>query len=242
MHLCNKRFHFHTDMNEVQLPLSSKGVLNHDIDLTGRCTMMSEREFQLIYNDLSSRATYSKDAIYLTRILGLRNQESVSLTPASYIRRDNLQAYCQNSNESNIVAVGVVGKGGRYREIPVENPNHRVYLEKLAEGKKTDEKLIPIKAASVSSAIRLALKRQGLSEKFKLSSQHSIRKLYATKEFIRIRDKRYLIELKNGCDIEKAMNHAENYAYHQVLSIRLGHGNRFDLRSVYISRFISEIQ
>jgi len=140
----------------------------------------------------------------------------------------------KKNKKNDIIAVGVTGKGGRYREIPVDNPSHREFLEKLAEGKEPNERFIPIKAASVSSAIRLALKRNGLSEKFKLSSQHSIRKLYATLEFVRIRDEKYRDEISKGFDEKEAMSRAKNYAYYQVLSIRLGHGRRNDLRKIYI--------
>jgi len=99
MHLCNRRFRFKTNMNEVRLPISIKGKLNHDIDLTGRCSLMSEKEFNIIYEDLCSRSSFAQYAIFLTRILGLRNQESVTLTPSSFIRKNEIHTSSQKKQE-----------------------------------------------------------------------------------------------------------------------------------------------
>ena len=80
------------------------------------------------------------------------------------------------------------------------------------------ERICPIQSDSVNKAVQRCMERVGIAEKYKNTSIHSIRKMYAQQEFDKYREQ--------GMEIDKALGQ---------VSVQLGHGeNRLELMREYV--------
>ncbi|MCT4632898.1 MAG: integrase domain-containing protein [Firmicutes bacterium] len=252
LHLCNNRFKCNIDVNSINIPSSEKNPFKGELGDISRSKMMTEEHYYKIQSYLDKNESSSKISFRLSRLFGLRNSESVTITPQNVYSKGKI---ISNISKDKIEYLKVLGKGNKWRKIPIDNDKQILYLKKLLESRKNDnDRFVNIKADSVSARIRAAMKKISLTDQekkdnpgcktigdlYKNTSQHAVRKLYATKSFIFLRDQKYLSNLEKGMDKEKAMENAKNYAYKAVLGRRLGHGNkkREALAKVYIDNFI----
>ena len=144
-------------------------------------------------------------AIVVAEALGLRVSESVKVK-GSHIDLDR-------------GVVGVVGKGGRYREVPIRE-DRRETLAQLKE-QYGDSKIADVKPNSVNATFHRACEREGITDlKGAKSGIHAVRKLWATEL--------YEEKLSDGVSEKEAWGDT---------SEALGHGReRQDLFKTYIVR------
>ena len=142
-------------------------------------------------------------AIVVAESLGLRVSEAVKVK-GSHI-----------DLERNVV--GVVGKGGRYREVPIRE-DRRETLSQLKE-QYGDSKIADVKPNSVNATFKRACEREGITDlKDTKSGIHAVRKLWATEL--------YEEKLNDGVSEKEAWGDT---------SEALGHGReRQDLFKTYI--------
>lgn len=142
-------------------------------------------------------------AIVVAESLGLRVSEAVKVK-GSHI-----------DLERNVV--GVVGKGGRYREVPIRK-DRRETLSQLKE-QYGDSKIADVKPNSVNATFKRACEREGITDlKDTKSGIHAVRKLWATEL--------YEEKLNDGVSEKEAWGDT---------SEALGHGReRQDLFKTYI--------
>ena len=142
-------------------------------------------------------------AIMLSEALGLRVSESVKVK-GEFIDLER-------------GVVGVVGKGGKYREIPIRE-DRRELLAKF-KSEYPDVRIADVKPNSVNATFHRACEREGITDlKDSKSGIHAVRKLWATEL--------YEEKLREGVN--------ERDAWGDV-SFVLGHGrDRSDLFKVYI--------
>jgi len=163
----------------------------------------------------------------ISYFVGARNRESVSLTPKSLIRDES----------GTIIAILIRGKENRLRRVKLYAQEQRDFFEKLALGKKENEKLVNLKPDSSSTGIRRALEYLSTEhpslKKYLLarSTQHALRKNFCC----RVYQAEFNRALMNGDDNVTADRKAV-----QETMFAAGHKkSRRSLRLVYLDNFIN---
>lgn len=165
---------------------------------------MSKEDFKKLEEAFEKSNSYAKTAIQLGEKLGLRVSE------VSKLQGRDIDLMKQEVRIIN-------SKGKRNREVPIR-PEDRAYFAALKAKTGDMERICPIQKESINKAINRKLKEMGIKEKYKHTSEHAIRKMYAQKEYDRLR--------AEGKSIQEAMNE---------VSKLLGHGeNRNHLMRQYI--------
>lgn len=75
--------------------------------------------------------------------------------------------------------VHIVEKGKREREVDIKTTEDRTFLEKLIAGKALEDKLVGLAAGSINRQMHRGMEALRMKEKYPLTAEHSIRKLYA---------------------------------------------------------------
>lgn len=169
-----------------------------------RNVAMSKSDFEKLQNGFANSKSSAKEAIQLTSKLGLRVSECTKLQG----RDINL--------EKGTVHVAD-GKGGRDRDIPIRAED-KGYFANLKASVGDRERICPVQSDSINKAVQRTMERVGIADKYKDTSIHSIRKMYAQNEFDRYR--------AEGMEIDKALGQ---------VSVQLGHSeNRLELMKEYV--------
>lgn len=203
---------------EKQVHDTYKSCRNHFADIKAperermeniRTIAMSKEDFQRLDNVMQGRRTPAKDMIRITRYTGLRANE------CSHLHKNNIDI------EHKVIHVIEGAKNGRHRDVPIKD-NYIPYFIDL-KNRSTDYVLGGIKTDSLNRAVRrtmntIELTKGTMADKYRLTTDHAIRKLYARE--------RMEEERKNGLTERNAWN---------VVCAELGHGaDRTDLYKVYI--------
>lgn len=228
-HLCSNRFKLNLTFNEVVTPFSEKTTAKGELIEAYRTKSMSLDDYNKLEKYmLKQTEKYGGSSVYalmLSRYFSCRNFESVSLT--------------LNSIDLDKMQLTIIGKGKRSRIIPIESVDQKQLINNLIKHASDDGRLINIKASSVSTTIRRAMKKIevndrnsngkltkiSLSDKHPLSTQHAVRKLFSKQM--------YLHKLKNDSDYNTNPERAKKKAAKYVVGL-LGHGNRTELQHIYI--------
>ena len=169
-----------------------------------RDVAMTKSDFEKLQNGFSNSNSNAKQAIELTSKLGLRVSETVKLQG----RDINL--------EKGTVHVAD-GKGGRDRDVNIRQEDKQFFADLKASVGET-ERICPIQSDSVNKAVQRCMERVGIAEKYKDTSIHSIRKMYAQEQFNNYREQ--------GMEINQALGQ---------VSVDLGHSeNRLELMKEYV--------
>jgi len=172
----------------------------------------------------------TKVAIELMSNLGMRVSEATSVK-------------VENINFERSV-VSVIGKGGLYREIPLEN-DFKQYLGHLTENMDKHERLVKTDAKTVSDNCKVIADKQDIKN---WTGTHGFRHSYARNEVDRLmsREEKQMFErcIENyagGKNFDYGIKNHENELYNSMKSKmdavhgNLGHGkNRFDLALRYM--------
>lgn len=169
-----------------------------------RDVAMSKNDFEKLQNGFSNSSSSAKVAIELSAKCGLRVSETVKL-----------QGRDIDLNK-NIVHVAD-GKGGRDRDINIR-PEDKQYFADLKANTGDYERVCPIQSDSVNKAVQRCMERVGIADKYKDTSIHAIRKMYAQEQYDRYREQ--------GLEINQALGQ---------VSVDLGHSeNRLELMKEYV--------
>lgn len=172
----------------------------------------------------------SKVAIELMQKTGMRVSEATS------VKVENINF------ERGFVSV--VGKGGLYREIPLES-DFKGYLERLTENMYKHERLVKTTAKTVSNDCKSVADAEGVKS---WSGTHGFRHSYARNEVDRLMSteekqmfERCIENYANGKQFDYAVRSEQRELYNSMklkmdtVHKNLGHGkNRFDLALRYM--------
>lgn len=169
-----------------------------------RNTSMLPEDFKKLENAFYNSKSYGKIAIQLSARAGLRVAEC-----------------CKLQNRDINIEKGYIhvadGKGGRDRNIPIREEDKQYFIN-LKATKSDCERVCPVRQDSINKAIDRAMKSIGIRNKYKDTSVHCIRKMYAQREYNRCR--------AEGKSIKESL---------QEVSILLGHGKeRLELMRQYV--------
>ncbi|WP_270215504.1 tyrosine-type recombinase/integrase [Clostridium butyricum] len=195
--IVNKTYSLNVKYKGYQLPLTQE---NTKI----RNTSMLQEDFKKLERAFDTSKSYGRIAIQLTARCGLRVAECTKLQGRDINLKDDI-----------IHVEG--GKGGRDRDIPIREDDKQYFIDLKANiGDK--ERVCPVRSDSINKAIDRAMERQGIRNKYNDTNIHSIRKMYAQREFNRCRSE--------GKNIKESL---------QEVSVLLGHGqDRLELMKQYV--------
>lgn len=171
-----------------------------------RDIQMTEEDFRKLEKVLNNGKSKAKIAVQITYRAGLRINEVC-----------HLKAERINLNRM-VIEVREGAKGGRDRDVPIQ-PRDFEYF-KILKQNVGQGYVCPIKADSANYAIRKAMIKIGIANKYLCTTTHSIRKLYAQNRYDELRNSGY----------EQGMNTFD------VVAKELGHNeNRTDLFKTYVA-------
>lgn len=195
--IVNNAYGIKANYSGYTLPLSKENT-------KVRNTSMAAGDFKKLENFFRKSKSYGKIAIQLSARVGLRVSECTKLQGRDI------------DMDKNIVHVED-GKGGRNRDIPIRKEDQD-YFRQLKSNVKDIERICPVRADSINKAINRALRKEGIRDKYRDTNVHSLRKMYAQKEFDRCRSM--------GMSISESL---------REVSVLLGHGkDRTELMQQYV--------
>lgn len=169
-----------------------------------RNVAMTKSDFKKLESGFTNSKSSAKEAIQLSAKLGLRVSETVKLQG----RDINLKENTVHVDKS---------KGGRSRDIQIR-PEDKGYFANLKASVGETERICPVQSDSINKAIQRTMERTGIADKYKDTSVHAIRKMYAQEQYDRYREQ--------GIEIDKALG---------AVSVDLGHSdNRLELMKEYV--------
>lgn len=171
-----------------------------------RDIQMTEEDFRKLEKILDNGTSKAKIAVQITYRAGLRINEVCHLKA----ERINLK--------KRVIEVREGAKGGRDRDVPIQPRDFEYFRElkhKVGKGY-----VCPVKPCSANLAIRKAMIKVGIANKYLCTTTHSIRKLYAQNRYDELRHNGY----------------SQGMETFDIVAKELGHnGNRTDLFKTYIA-------
>lgn len=169
-----------------------------------RNVAMSKSDFKKLENGFANSKSSAREAIQLSSKLGLRVSETVKLQG----RDINLEKGTVHIHRA---------KGGRNRDVQIR-PEDKGYFANLKASVGATERICPVQSDSINKAVQRTMERVGIADKYKDTSIHSIRKMYAQEQYDRYREQ--------GMEINQALG---------AVSVDLGHSeNRLELMREYV--------
>lgn len=200
----------------------------------------SEQEYQQILNNVP---TNSRDAVMLSREMGLRIREACNVRVEHF--QKNEQGW-----KLKIEKGGGITKGGRFRETPV--PKHfEKELERMVRGKEQMDTLVSVKSDTVRRAVNKACKKTGILQNGR--GTHGFRHAFTRERVDQLLDQQGIKDAGRKM-IDRIMENRDQgrSAYYGILDhnkelfdkvksvidqvhSEIGHGkDRWDLASVYM--------
>lgn len=181
--------------------------VNQKVDATNiRTQAFTRSDLDRVKAELQNGRSEGIKALEITSRTGLRVSEVAWLKP-------------ENINlEKNVIEVRHA-KNGRYRDVPIRSHDRGYFKELKADTSNRAYITNGVQAESLNKAIRRAMDKVGISEKYPNSTDHAIRKMYARERFMQ--------ELNRGLDKNAAWG---------VVQQELGHGaeHRQELFNTYV--------
>lgn len=160
-----------------------------------RDSAMSKEDFQKLVQGFKNSTSAAKDGIQITAKIGLRVSEIAKLQGRDI------------DLEKGFVHVED-GKGGRNRDVPIRAED-KAYFSDLKAKMGTYERICKVRDGSINKSVRRCMERVGISEKYKDTSIHSIRKMYAQESYDRFREQGLSIKEALG-EVSKLLGHGED--------------------------------
>ena len=197
----------HLDLSEVHF----KREMPDPGQDSGRGRAMSEEDYQALDSAMFHSQSRARFIPRIARSIGARLEEACSIKAEHIVLKSPRGPYVALRNCKN----------GRNRDVPIRDRDLPFWqkLKTFLERSGWPNACGGIACSSVSKAIRRALKKLGLSEKYSKTGIHAIRKLYARE--------RYREELLKGEESRKAWSAVQQELGH-------GPGYRTKLFRVYI--------
>lgn len=197
--LVNETYHSHVDFKINFVKPSPDGNI--------RNVAMDRVDIEKLKTALAPESN-GRTAVEVADRAGLRIRE------IAHLRAENINL------EKQIIEIREGGKNGKYRDVPIRNKDLN-YFRDLKGRIGTGYVTHGVQEDSLNRAMRRALEREGLAEKYEKTTNHAIRKTYA-------RD-RYEEELRNGQNEKRAW---------ETIQEELGHEphTRNELLHTYIGK------
>lgn len=182
-----------------------------------RCKPMASNQLSALKSSYKPGSTGYK-AITLAEAAGLRASEIVRVKSRDIQIKDSNKA---------IVSI-CKGKGGRNRNVIIKDPQSVAALRDLKDASADDQRIVTVKAGSIQKSINRHMRNLpgsaggSLKSEFSMSGFHSIRKMWAQKEFDACRNE--------GMTRQEALDY---------VSKQLGHGEKRDLAT--LQRYVANI-
>lgn len=169
-----------------------------------RNSSLSKEDFKKLEDSFSNSKSSAKHAIQLTARSGLRVAETVKLKGKDIdLVKNTIHVH--------------EGKGKRSRDVPIR-PEDRAYFNDLKASVGSNERICPVRSGSINAAVRRHMRHLGISDKYKDTNIHAIRKMYAQHSYNKLRG--------DGLGRREALG---------KVSILLGHGeDRIALMKEYV--------
>lgn len=158
---------------------------------------MEKSDLEELRKELAGRRTEARTALEITYRTGLRSKEVA-----------RLHSSCINT-EKWVIEVREGAKNGKHRDVPIRQAD-RAYFADLKEKTKGQYICKGVNEESLNRGIRRCLETIGKSDKYPNSTEHAIRKLYATE---RMQEERQTGKTERAC--------------WSIVQEELGHGKQF---------------
>ena len=168
---------------------------------------MSRDDYERLRECLSERRGEAIRAVEITGRTGLRVREVACLRT----ERINTDKWCLEVREG--------AKNGRYRDVPIRSEDRDYFRALKGECERLGRDYVTngVQPDSLNRGIRRAMKDLNIADKYPLTTDHAIRKMYA--------QERVQEEMRTGCD--------QRTAWNRVIG-ELGHGeDRTELMKTY---------
>lgn len=139
-----------------------------------RDSALTKEDFKKLEAGFSTSKSAAKDAIQLSAKLGLRVSETVKI-----------QGRDINLNKGTVHVHD--GKGGRDRDVPIRAED-KSYFAELKARTSDYQRVCNVRHESIDTAVRRCMKRVGIADKYKDTTLHAIRKMYAQESYDRFRE------------------------------------------------------
>lgn len=160
-----------------------------------RSVAMSKEDFKKLEQAFENSTSKAKVAIELGEKLGLRVSEITKLQGKDI------------DLDKGVVHV-IDGKGGRDRNVPIRAQDRAYFVDlKARTGEK--ERICPVQHNSINRAINRKMNDLGIASKYRDTSIHAIRKMYAQTEYDRLRAEGKTIDKALG-EVSEQLGHSEN--------------------------------
>ena len=200
-HLVERTYDISLDWDKVNPPQREHA---HNV----RNVAMSRYDLEHIIADLkeNTRRENSLRAVEITSRCGLRSKEVARL------KYDNIDI------DKKQLHIREGSKGGKHRDVEIRDRDIE-YFRELKQSKDHEYVCRGINEDSLNRGIRRSMERLGISKNYNKSTEHAIRKMYATE--------RYAEEHEKGKDSRLAWSKVQ---------VELGHGDKYrsELFKVYI--------
>lgn len=163
-----------------------------------RNVSMSHEDFAKLQNSFANSSSSAKYAIELSGRCGLRVSECSKLQGRDIVLNgDNSYINVKNS------------KGGRSRQVPINKSDMAYFTELKEQFGDTTQRICPAQPNSINKAINRHMQQIGLDKKYKDTSIHSLRKMYAQDQFNNLREQGYSIQESMG-KVSVLLGHSED--------------------------------
>ena len=206
--LAKKTFNINTNMTKG---VKSKAEKQRD---ESRAKPMKREHLEQLREELKDSKAAAKIAVELSYRIGLRNRES------AFLRGENIDL------KNKCVHIREGAKGGKYRDIPIREKDMEFFRELKDKTPDTAFCCGGVEPSSINKGIRRSMENIGISKEYRKTSEHAIRKIYASERMKEI----------TGTDerTDPRQNKKEFDAW-RIVQAELGHTDkfRFELYNTY---------
>lgn len=140
-----------------------------------RTVTMTQEDIEKIHETYYENSNGDK-AMVISRCTGARAEEIVTLRKEDVFTKDGT------------IYVHLNGKGGRERDVKVQEREMGKRLLEIAKNTPDNERIVPIKVGSIERSLERHMKSLGMKEQYKNTGFHSMRKAWSQRTYDRYRE------------------------------------------------------
>ena len=160
---------------------------------------MAKNDLQSLRDTMQQSRSVGKIALEVTARCGLRVRE------VSHLHADRINL------DKKVIEIREGAKGGKMRDVPIRDKDIAFFRE-LKEESKGGYVTHGCKEGSLNAGIRRAMKECGIAAKYERTTEHAIRKMYATERFEEEKS-RGLTDKQAWCRVQEELGHGTKYRH-----------------------------